>query len=57
VCFSDLLACLQNNDSQTEEGLVWFPQFKVDSGYLLNTELIKYMSGQPECLTKTVRMP
>jgi hypothetical protein len=54
VCFADLLACLQSNDSQPEEGLVWFPQFKVDSGYLLNTELIKYMSNQPDSLAKTV---
>lgn len=54
MCFADLLACLQSNDSQPEEGLVWFPQFKVDSGYLLNTELIKYMSNQPDSLAKTV---
>ena len=42
---TDLVACLENIDQSAEEGYMWFPQFKVDSGTLLNTEAVKQLAA------------
>jgi hypothetical protein len=42
---TDLVACLESSDQPPESGHIWFPQFKIDSGTLFNSEYLKVMQS------------
>ena len=49
---ADLVAALQ--EGQTEEGFIWLPQFKVDSGLVSNPEVLKQLSSLVDDRPETV---
>lgn len=50
---ADLIAVMEQK-SESEGGTLWFPQFRIDSGLLLDSETAKQLQNLPNPVPKTV---